>query len=391
VKRKARRTKCRYCGSVDERARMRALAEETPKDFVAPKLWTPPADREVEPGKPLAYNAPLHPAVVIAGSAAAVALLIGVPMLWQSRMWNTRPDVLEHASPVGKRADVAKKLEGSVESPTQIVVQLNSERYDKLVIRYGAENDVVPLRVSFELRRGQKPDEAARDLLSSRLNGGLDRGNWSWGDVQISWSTIGLSAEIGRSSPEPLRERRALAAWSLLLGAAFNPAITPSPEEMRGAMGGGYPVSMLSKIAPSTPLEQAKSTSSSTFPGALVEASIQMHTTVPLDHPFLRWAKIDWFVMPGGTVDDVSFQTKPALRGGLDAFARCLTPALGPPRVTIVDPIAGTKSYSFHPGTAQIDLNTALVVRAFGAHGVPTTVDDETWRKLVGALDGCRG
>jgi hypothetical protein len=392
VKRKARRTKCRYCGAVDERERMKAIAHETPQDFVPPKVWTPPADREVE-AKPLAYNAPLSPWLAWGGAVAMVAVVIGAPIAWESKRWNTRPEVLERSSPLGSHADVAKRLGGKVDSPTQILVPLNSERYETVVIRYANATDEVPTRFSIDQRHGTHADEAARDLLSSRLNGGLENGNWSWGDVHLAWFNSGMSAEIGHDSPAPLRQRRAVAAWTLLMGAAFNPALPPpSHDEMRDTMGGGYPVSTLSKISPSLPLEQVKAKVAATFPGALIEAKLQMNATVPLDHPLVRSVVLAWFVEPRGTLRDVSFQSKTALHGAaVDSLARCLAPALGPPRETIVNPIEGTRSYTFHPGNAQVDLNPTLSVTAYGAHGVPATVDEDTWKKLVTALDHCRG
>ena len=390
VKRQARRTKCRYCGGIDERKRMKAIAEETPKDFEPPKVWTPPADREVD-AKPLPYRAPVSPIFAWVGAAVVVALMIGVPILWESNIWNTRPEVLEHASPIGKRADVAKALGGKVSSPTQVVVPLRSDRYEGVTLQYASATDVVPDRISFEVRHGKNGDEAARDLLSSRLNGGLDRGNWRWGDVHMGWSTGSLFAEIGTDPADPLRSRRALAAWSLLLGAAFNPTLSPTTDELRDVMGAGYPVVALSKISPSLPLEQVKAKVASIFPGALIQAKLQMNAEIPLDHPFVRTAELRWFVEPGGMLREASFDTKPALRAGLDAFARCLTPALGAPRVTIVNPIEGTKSYTFHPGNAQVDLGTSLSMSASGLHGAPATVDAETWQKLVNAIAGCRG
>lgn len=371
---------------------MKALAEETPKDFEPPKVWTPSADREIDATKPLAYNAPLNPVVAWGLSGLVVAIMIGAPILWKSNIWNTRPEVLEHASPVGKRADVAKQLKGKVHSPTQILVPLNSDRYEDLLLQYANATDEVPTRINLEVRHGKPADEAARDLLSSRLNGGLDNGNWQWGDVHFAWSAGGMSAEVGRDLLDPLRKRRALAAWSLILGAAFNPALSPSADELRDVMGGGYPVLTLSKISSSMPLERVKATVAAAFPGALIEAKIQMNATIPLDHPFLRSAELRWFVEPGGMMREASFVSKPALRSAaLDAFARCLTRSFGQPRVTIVDPIEGTKSYTFRSGTAQIDLHPSLSMSAYGLHGVPTTVEAETWQKLVTALNACRG
>ena len=157
-------------------------------------------------------------------------------------------------------------------------------------------------------------------------------------------------------------------------------------------MGGGYPVRALSKISPSMSLERVKATGATAFPGALIEANIQMNATIPLDHPFLRSAELRWFVEPGGMMIEASFVSKPALRStARDAFAHSLTWSFGQPRVTIVDPIEGTKSFTFRSGTAQIDHDRPLSMRAYGLHGIPTAVKAETWQKLVTALNACRG
>lgn len=389
VRPKKRRTKCAYCGSVDERTRLRAIAEETPKDFEPPKVWTPKRKGSEEPAKPLPYK-PDGPLPVIAFSVVLVAVVIGGPLLWESKMWDTRPEVLERASLVGSHKDVAKRLGGKVTSSTQIVVPLNSDRYEELTLRYANEADDVPSYFSIELRHGKKPDEATRDLLASRLNGGLSDGHWSWGDTRISWSTVGLSADLGKTGPIAVRHRRAAAAWSTIIGAAFNPAVAAPVDEVREVLGGGYPVALLARLPPSTPIDHAKSEVATLFPGALIESKVQMNAIIPLDHPFVRSATVGWFASVGGTVRDVRFDGKAALDPRLDSFARCLATTLGPPRVTVVNPVEDTKSYTFHVGNAQIDVRSGLSMSAAGAHGLPETVDGDTWKKLVAAIDGCR-
>lgn len=390
IKRKARRTKCRYCGAIEERERMRVTAEETPKDFKPPKVWTPPANTAAGSDKPLRYSPPVSPFAIWGGACAVVAAAIGIPLLVESTIWNTRPDALEHASPVGPRKDVAKRLGGKARE-SSVVVELRSDRYSQVEIRYPDATDPVPASISLELRHDQKPDTAARDALSSRLNGGLDEhGNWSWAGSHLSAGTSGLHGRVDKGDAK-LRERRVMVIWSLLVGAAFDPALEPPPGEMRDVMGGGYPVSWLAKVSPHTPIDRAKPTVIGLFPGANVESPTQMRLTVPLDHPLLRSAELEWFVMVGGTLSGAVFQAKPAFAPALAGFARCLAATLGKPREVVDNPIDGRKSYTFFPGNGWLEVNRSLSLHAYGAHNVPATIDDDAWQKLIAALDKCRG
>jgi hypothetical protein len=390
VKRKARRTKCRYCGAVDERARLRAIAEETPKDFEPPKVWTPPKGAAADSTKPLPYKGD-SPMFAWGFAVVIVAAVVGIPLLVESRMWHTRPETLEHASPIGARKDVAKRLGGKA-LETEVDVELNSERYEKVSIRYANATDEVPTSMAIEVRHGQKADPAARDLVSSRLNGGLDdHDGWDWGGVRLSTGSGGLYGKVEGTADPALRKRRMLAIWSILMGAAFDPALAPAPDEMREVLGGGYPVSGLAKILPTTPIDHAKATVLETFPGALVDGKTQMRVTIPLDHPYFRSVEMEWFVMAGGTLSDAYFQAKSGFEAGKAAFARCLAQTLGAPRESIRNPIEGTKDYTFVPGNAYMELTSGLSMHAYGLHNVPVTVDAEVWQKVVRAIDACRG
>ena len=393
VERKKRRTKCRYCGTTNERARLRAIAEETPKDFAPPKVWTPPKTAAADSTKPLPYKDPTNNPVFVWGLAVVItAAAVGIPMLVESKMWHTKPAALEHASPIGARKDVAKRLGGKA-LETEVDVELNSERYESLSIRYPNATDTVPSSLTLEVRHGQKADPAARDVLSSRLNGGLDEHDgWDWGGVRLSTGKEGLYATVENESDPALRERRILAMWSLLMGAAFDPALAPAPEEMRQVLGGGYPVVGLAKILPTTTVDRAKATVLETFPGAISEGGKrQMRLVIPLDHPFFRSVEMEWFVMAGGTLSTAYFKAKAAFPAGRDAFARCVARELGAPRESIRDPIEGTKDYTFVPGNSWIEVTSGISMHAMGLHGVPDTVDSDVWQKLVRAVDGCRG
>lgn len=391
VERKARRTKCRYCGAIDERARLRAIAEETPKDFKPPKVWTPPVHAAADSTKPLPYRGGTNPVFLWGLAVVIVAAVIGIPMLVESKIWHTRPEALEHATPIGSRKDVAKRLGGKA-FETEVDVELNSDRYEKLSIRYPNATDEVPTSLTLEVRRGQKADPAARELLSAQLNGGLDdHDGWDWGGVRLSTGTGGLYGKVEGTEDPALRKRRILAMWSLLMGAAFDPALTPAPEEMREVLGGGYPVSGLLKISPTTTIDHVKAAVLAAFPGALVEAKTQMRVTIPLDHPYLRAVEMEWFVEVGGTLAGANFQAKSSFAAGREPFARCLAQTLGTPHEVIVDPIAGTKSFTFYPGNAWLEVTSGLSMHAWGVHNVPVTVDVDVWAKIVHALDACRG
>lgn len=391
IKRKARRTKCRYCGAVEERARLRVTADETPKEFKPPKQWTPPASAAIDSKEPLRYSAPIGPLAVWGGSFALVAAAIGIPLLFESSIWNTRPATLEHASPVGARKDVAKRLGGKA-TDTAVTVALRSDRYAQVSIRYPDATDPMPSSITLELRHGQKPDAAARDVLSSRLNGGLDeRDNWSWGAVHLSTSTSGLHGRVETGGDAKVRQRRVAAVWSLLVGAAFDPALEPLAGEMLDVMGAGYPVAWLAKVSPQTPIDRAKASVLGTFPGAIVESPRQMRLTVPLDHPLLRSVELEWFVVVGGTLAGAVFQPKPALAPALASFARCLEPTLGKPREVVDNPIDGTRSYTFFPGNGWLEVNGSLSLHAFGARNLPATIGADAWQRIVDALDKCRG
>jgi hypothetical protein len=389
VKATAKQAKCRYCATVDEPERLRPIAAETPRGFKPPKKWKPPATSSAGSSLELDYDPPVSLREVLPVSIALLVVMFGAAFLAGWRGWNTKPASLEHLSPVGLHKDVAKRLGGKA-SKTEVDVELNSDRYYQLAIHYPSESDPVPYWMSLELREDRKPDDAVRDHLTRLLNGGLERnGDWSWDKVQVSVSRTAINVSVDKDST--VREPRIVALWTLLLGAAFDPALKPTDDEMRRYLGGGYTVADLLKLPATTPIHEAKAAVLALFPGALIESGRRMNAKIAIDHPTFRTVDIEWVVAPGGTMESVSFAPKAGYVARKKALAACLTTTLGKPSETVDDPIEDTRSYTFYPDNAWLEMSAGATVHAWGPHNIPVPMKASTWEAVVKGIDGCRG
>jgi hypothetical protein len=380
IKPKAKRAKCRYCGAVDDRERLRAISAETPKDFTHPKEWTPPPGREVEAGKPLPDRGDDSTRTGLIMALVLFALVAGTVWAATTKVWYAKPERVALGSPIGKPQDVAARLGGSTPNDRTVHVNLRSDRYEDVELRYASASDTVPESIDLETARRAKADPAACKTLGGWLNGGFQKDNWDWDQVNLTCTF----ARVPHESDSALRERRMKAAWGLIMAAHFESSVKPSDQEMRDVMGGGWPITTLLKIPASTTVDKVKGVAHATCPGALVDDDHRMRITVALDHPYFRDVLLEWTPAVGGTLATADFHPRTAFAANQEHFATCLEQTLGAPEVHVRDPIKNTKGYYFHVGHDRVNVDAAMDVRG------GSSIDDATWTKVVQAMDACR-
>jgi hypothetical protein len=404
VKQGAELTKCRYCGTVNERQRMRTIATVTPQDFRPPRQWAPPPQFPADSSKPLKYHgrpkgvdAVLVSVMImvgVGGVAAALALhragKLGSGGGVTAMLGGATGQTLARASLEQTPNNLAKQLSGRAVE-TSVHVPLASDRFEYLSISWDEKQPSHPMSFYFAPRKGQGVDERIRAALAGRLGGGLDeRGLWSWEGVHLNYQKEGglggsVTAELS-SAPNPNWKRQLQALWKLVVGVAFDQPVAPTADESLELLGAGYPLAQLTAIDPATTVDSAAQTAQQRFRGAVARKFITLDVKIALAHPLLRYATMSWKNEKGARMSRVHMGSTSAFAGRREAFVGCLKGQLGAPEVHEQDYLQKKIDYRFQLPKATLWVNESAV----NLNPRDEHIEAADWSRALGAIDRCR-
>jgi hypothetical protein len=386
-------TKCRYCGTTNERKKLRTIAEETPRDFAPPKEWRPPPEFPADSNTPLTYKSGGGGKVLaIVGSVFAV--VIALNLFVRGGALAIQPQRLARGSIEGTPQQVAKSMGGDAFGTT-VGVRLRSDVWERAGFVWGREVSDHPISFSLSPKK-QRPDPKAREVLDRHLRGGLDaQGRWSWEGVSLGLDpktgqiTGSVRTEHSPGKPNPLWKRQLVAAWKIALAAVLGGDPDLGQAEARELLGAGYPFADLATIDPTTTVDRAVSVVQAKFPGSPASGPIGVDLYVATDHPFFAYAELRWDNARGAPLSLLHFSASRVYTERREPFVACLTSALGAPDVTETDFLRGKRSYRFKVDRLFLSLHDTTLDVHHDDRGKP--MDPASLRRIVTALDGCRG
>ncbi len=398
VKDGAELTKCRYCGSVNERQRMRTIAAETPRDFRPPRQWSPPPQFPVEAPRPLQYHGGgtgllfklvllfFIVGVIVIG---VVARRMGGASSGTTMFGSATGEVLARASLEQSPAGLAKQLSGRA-AETSVYVPLGTDRFEYASFSWDAADLSHPTSFYLSARKGRGPDERVRTALSGRLNGGIDdNGIWNWEGVHLVHQKDGaIGGGVKRElshAPNPHWKRQFQALWKLVVGVALDQPVALTPEELE-LLGAGYPLAQLATFDPATPVDKAVETVQKKFRGAVAGTFITLDVRVAVDHPLLRDARLSWKNEKGAQLSTVHLSPTRAFEARREAFVACLKELLGAPEVHERDYLKKKNDYRFSfPQTWLWIHESSVSLNSRRDH-----LEAADWSRAVRALAHCR-
>jgi hypothetical protein len=393
VSQRVHTTKCRYCGQVNERERLRTLAEVTPKDFAPPRVWTPPPEFAADSSTPLKYQSGGGGKVLVA-IGLVFAVVIALNLLVRGGAFATSPDTLAKGSIAGTPQQVATSLSGDG-FDTNVAVRLRSDEWERVGLVWDRDVPEHPTSFFFAAKH-EGPNPRVHDALDKALRGGLDpQGNWSWEGISLGLDpksgqiTASVRREHGASAPNPLWKRQLVAAWKVALGAALGRPSGLAPEEARELLGAGYPFADLATLDPSTTVDRAAGVVQAKFPGSPASGPIGVDLYVATDHPFFQYAEVRWENAQGAPLSLLHFSASRLYTERREPFVACLQASLGEPQVTVTDFLKGKRSYRFEVDRLFLSLHESTLDVVHDDRGKP--MDPGAWKRILGALEKCRG
>jgi hypothetical protein len=389
VKEGVKLTKCRYCGTTNERRAMRTIADVTPKDFRPPPVWTPPAHVPADSTTELRYKPKSRAGCVIVPLlVVGIAAIIAAGRNCQA-ITGVSPQALATLDLAQTPARMAKTLGGNP-SETSAYAKLRSDDFEFVSMSW-EDKDLSHPR-SFYLKAKDPKNQAARAAVTKKLRRLDPNGSFSWEGVHLSVNDDGslsasVRAELSGNQPNPRWRQQLAAAWKLMVGAAFGLALAPTDDEMNTLLGTGYPFGWLASIDPATPIEGAATAVTAKFPGAVAETSSGVKVHVPLDHPMFRQIDLDWGNKKGARLENTYMRGTGRFEAGRDALVDCLIKAFGPPRDRDTTAFVKKKNENvmFELGSITVWVySTSGQIQPRGA------IDPPTWTRVIKALDGCR-
>jgi LSD1 subclass zinc finger protein len=398
VREGARLIKCRYCGTVSERARQKTMSQVTPPDFRPPPRWTPPAHVPANSAQELAYKS--SRAGWIAGGVILMFVLIpllglGVKLMGEAGIGGPQGPELAKLSLAQNAKGLASSLSGR-QSGTSVYVPLSSPLFEFVTFSYKEQFPDHPTSFYFSGKKGSTQlDPKVKAALAQKLELPLDEnGSWRWEHVWLNTDpktgSVGgnVDTEIEDGKPNPYWRRQLQALWQIVVSAAYNQNVGPDKPQARELLGTGYPFLDLAKLSSLTPVESAEASVAKLFPGSVFSARSGVSAHVAVDHPLFRTAELAWKNEKNATLYQVGLRSKPGpggYEGRHDSVAKCLTPTFGAPEVNVTDYLKKKQDYSFTRKGLRIYVSSTWLY--FYADG-PLAPDE--WARLLTAINACR-
>ncbi len=387
--------KCKYCNAANERARVRTVAERTPKGFTPPKKWTPPPQFSADSNKELSYGNKIGTFIIVAVVALPLVIIFIVWMSERTGIGGTSASALAKLTALDGTPNALGQTLGGEAHDTSMWVQLSSDRYKTLSLSWDANHLDHPTSFALLGRREKAPcDPQLLTKLGAALRGGLDDDNgWRWEQVGLSCGKDGTVSAYVRIDDNGVWKQQLDVAWKLVLGAAFGVDVAPTRTEMLDLMGAGYPFASLETFSPLTKVDAAQDVVKKQFPGAVFDTHGGITATIPIDHPLFRSVSLEWMNSRDATIRSARFDplSTKVFTASREAFVTCLSKTLGPARVTDADFIKKTKSYSWSPGSLSVNLGESNFGLTFGGSPWQPTADPIGYTNVMRTIGSCRG
>jgi hypothetical protein len=397
VRESQRYARCRYCGSVDERANLRTVSVSTPSDFRPPPRWTPPEHVPADSAVDLPYRE--SRAGLVAGIVAPLVLL-GAAALFVNQSGKPGAFIVIPTA-IGGRQLMALSLDQSPAalaaalstSPTDksIFVKLDSARFQQLTFSYSDGHLDHPTSFYFGAVEGGHFDAAVRAALEKQLTTALNENGWRWEHVWLNidskTGSIGGNIE-GEGGDNPLWKRQLDALFRVVVSASFGELSVLSDADGRELLGTGYEFSSLAELDPKTPVESARDVIATRFPGSVFSDSGGFGAHVALAHPLFTHVELGWNNAAAAPIYEVGFRPRGGVEGyeaRREAVAACVTQAFGKPEVHVTDYLKGTKYYYYEVANSRIYLQPTYLY--FFAD---KPMEAALWRKIFGTLGACK-
>ena len=405
-------TKCAYCGRTDGRKNLRTLHEQTPKEFVPPPRWRPPANVPAASTEEYAYKPTSQGTTgwVVLGVAISV-LAVAIPLFFDlsgragrptaatsaatttASVQKVDPRILETATIDGTEEDLYRQLGGS-KDPAHLTVDVAHDTWTS--VEYYFHNDHVA-RVTFSRSRQATDDDVARIASALGIRLRLNH-TWEWYGLEIELQPGLLCCNMHSYHGTPTSpgwKRQIAVAYSVLKEVVYGQKSPVGIDERREILGASRPLADLTRMDPSISIDDAPTGVPKLLPGVVVvQGSDGLEIHFRVDHPRVPHVRLRWPNTRGAKLQTIALESEdePATGGGLapylDDLSRCLAKPFGAPTATDTDYLKKRKKYEFAIPGARVSL-TEYDIRLASSSSAKS-IPKEALATLVATLDTCR-
>lgn len=401
--------KCRYCGFKSRVASTKTIAPTTPKGWTPPKTWTPPDDASTT-STPLHYHRTARGVMLIpllvAGGAAITGVLVSVMAASDPPTGSdpssaagaqatldgpagVAPAELAHLSLAGTPGEVAEAFGVEPDEDGSVTLPLRG-RYEYVRLRWGDD----PQHVEYVLFYASEPIANAPAILG-RFATDLGRrwevedgyGSYGWGSMHLSAHADGTQIGGGVGSyPGPYWRAEMEALWLVMRRAVLGLDLPLEESTRRDRLGLGYPLATLADLDLQLDIDRTAEAMPRLYPGAArSEERFELTYEVPMDHPLVSHAWIQWNNAPDAKPNQVELWAQGEAFPDAAAIASCLTAALGEPEERVSDHLAQERNWSWGQ---RASLSRGHLSINIESHWVER-MSDESFDAAVRALDAC--
>lgn len=362
-------TKCAYCGASSQTRSLKTVSPATPPGWRPPRQWTPPPHVPQPTGAPLPYRSPQTsgcPAVI-----AVIALLIAggvaIGIYGSARKTSggagfSGPAALSGLNParlatvtLRERQDELAKALGGDKRDNTLRVPLASKDWSAVTFEWDPAHPEHVLKFYLNCDSPHPAYAAVREKLDRALPKRWNGDSWQWEGTSLFYAqssgvlSVNVNPEQDGSRKNPYWKQQSEALWSIVRSSALGLASPVDPAVVRSYLGGGYPITDISKVDYDADVDASAAVMAKVFPGAVGEKRISLDYTVALNHPWLEQAELSWSNEKGAKLKGVDLRRsmgKPLEHQ--EAIAKCVEAGFGvKPKVNESDYLEKKRDYSF--------------------------------------------